>query len=83
MMPRPFRFFETAGLFPVVCAVQPGACPRGAGPRHFSGATMPPVGPWIIVAQDAYIAGPVVMDAWDADEQIVQDDYSSGAEEQD
>jgi hypothetical protein len=39
----------------------------------------PPRGPWIIVAQDAYSAGPVVMDAWDPE--IVQDDYSAGADE--
>lgn len=37
-------------------------------------------GPWIVVAMDAYSAGPGrAMDAWDADVQIVQGDYSAGA----
>jgi hypothetical protein len=40
----------------------------------------PPSGPWIVVAMDAYSAGPgTAMDAWDADVQIVMDDYSAGA----
>lgn len=38
-----------------------------------------PIGPWIIAAMDAYSAGPVVMDAWDGDSQIVQDGFSAGA----
>lgn len=38
-----------------------------------------PSGPWIIPAMDAYSAGPVAMDSWDADVQIVQDDFSAGA----
>ena len=37
----------------------------------------PPSGPWIVVAMDAYSAGPVVMDSWDA--QTTQDDFSAGA----
>ena len=38
-----------------------------------------PSGPWIVIAMDAYSAGPVVMDAWYGDDQIVQDDFSAGA----
>lgn len=39
----------------------------------------PPSGPWIVIAMDAYSAGPVVMDAWDT--WTVQDDFSAGAVE--
>lgn len=36
-------------------------------------------GPFIIRAMDAYSAGPVAMDAWDGDSQMVQDGFSAGA----
>lgn len=34
-------------------------------------------GPFVVLAMDAYSAGPVAMDAWDS--QSVQDGFSAGA----